>query len=65
MQIYKHQGKGHYTGSKIIVIAHDEKFAELIIRAELDSHGLKEEPLNIRHLPISSGLVICSDSGSS
>ena len=50
MKIYKHEGKGHYIGSCIIVLAEDYNQAWEIIRKELNLIGLAGEELNITYL---------------
>lgn len=57
MKIYIHEGKGHFIGSKAIVLAKSRKTAEALIRQELDSSGLKKEVLNIRENEILPGLI--------
>lgn len=46
-KLYIHEGKGHYVGSCVIVIAGDLATAEKIIRQSLDGMGLSNEKLNI------------------
>ena len=46
-KLYIHEGKGHYTGSCVIVIAGSLMMAEKIIRQSLDDMGLSNEELNI------------------
>ena len=46
-KLYIHEGKGHYTGSCVIVIAGSLMMAEKIIRQSLDDMGLSNEELDI------------------
>lgn len=62
-KLYLHEGAGHYIGSTVLVCAENIEDAEQLIRSELDSHGLPEEPLNIREMKIQSNSVIISDGG--
>ncbi|HWL22306.1 MAG TPA: hypothetical protein VNR38_00900 [Ureibacillus sp.] len=50
MKIYKHEGKGIWLGSTIIVKAKDLETAKVMIRKELDENGLKDEPLDIEEV---------------
>jgi hypothetical protein len=50
MKIYKHEGKGFYVGSCIIVIADTIEMARILIENELYRMGLsdeKAEPIEI------------------
>lgn len=47
MKIYKHEGKGFYIGSVVIVINNSLEDAEKVIRQILDETGLIDEALNI------------------
>lgn len=57
MNIFVHQGKGHYIGSVAIVVADSEREAGEVVRSKLDEAGLKDEPLNIRSHVIAPSLV--------
>ncbi|MBD2705516.1 hypothetical protein IC229_33200 [Spirosoma sp. BT702] len=45
-RLYVHEGKGHYIGSVVVVIAHSESEGWQLIRDYLDSNGLSE-PVNM------------------
>jgi hypothetical protein len=50
MKIYKHEGKGFYIGSCIIVVADTIEMAKILIENELFRMGLsdeKAEPIEI------------------
>jgi hypothetical protein len=50
MKIYKHEGKGFYIGSCVIVVANTIEMAEILIENELFRMGLsdeKAEPIEI------------------
>jgi hypothetical protein len=50
MKIYKHEGKGFYIGSCVIVVANTIEMAKILIENELFKMGLsdeKAEPIEI------------------
>lgn len=64
MHIYKHQGKGFYVGSCVVVYAFNRKQAEEMIRKELDKNGLKKEKVNITEIhSLGNATVIHTDNG--
>ena len=58
MKLWIHEGKGHYIGSVVIVEAPDWESARLIVRAELDRSGLKDEPLAVKQLNVVKNKVL-------
>jgi hypothetical protein len=62
-KLYIHEGKGHYIGSCVIVIAGSLMMAEKIIRQSLDDMGLSNEELNIIEKELISESVIYKLSG--
>lgn len=52
MNIYIHNGAGHYIGPVVIVLAPSLAIAEAMIRQELDLVGLKEEELDVCQMGI-------------
>ena len=57
MKIYKHEGKGHYIGSCVIVISESLEDANKLIRKELDSIGLSGEVLEVKEVLPNNGLI--------
>jgi hypothetical protein len=47
MNVYSHQGCGHYIGSYIVVVSPSGKEAARTIRQILNVNGLEDEALNI------------------
>lgn len=47
MNIYIHEGKGHYIGSAIVVVADNFDVAKAVIRNKLDNNGLEKEIMDI------------------
>lgn len=60
MKIFKHEGRGFYIGSCIVVKCEDIKEAEFLIRKELDEHGLSKEKLEVEEC---TGKIIVSQNG--
>lgn len=50
LKIYKHEGKGHWIGSCVILLAPSRQEADATIRKKLDSEGLSKEPLDIEEI---------------
>lgn len=64
-KIYIHEGKGHYIGSTVIVIAESEEDACELIRMQLDEMGLHEEPIDIVEIKnIVTFSIVYSNDGS-
>ena len=63
MKIFKHEGKGHYIGSCVIVVANTIDEAKTLIRDELDAGGLPEEKLKIEEIKFKNLSVIHSING--
>lgn len=61
-KIYIHSGKGHYIGSKVIVIASSRTEAETLITDVLVFNNL-DEALDIQEMPIKNNEVIYIDTG--
>lgn len=61
MKLYKHTGNGHFIGSICIVISETREAAEAVIRARLNSSGLKKEKLNISEESLKPGVVYFAD----
>lgn len=57
MNIYKHEGSGHYIGSCIIVVADSIEHARILIGNELVKIGLKDEELNIVEVDYSDRII--------
>ena len=57
MNIYIHEGPGHYVGSAIVVLAGSLEEAEKYICDYLYDNGLREEQLNIRATPLQPGII--------
>lgn len=47
MKIFKHEGKGHYIGSVVVVHCDTIEEAEESVRDYLDCNGLRNESLNV------------------
>ena len=63
MKIYQHNGAGHYIGSMFTVIEQNSHDAELHISKLLLEHGLRDEKLNIKTIPLKQGTVITAVDG--
>ena len=63
MRIYKHEGRGHYIGSVIIVVARDARRARKMIRERLDAAGLKEEEIELESFPVTDEREILNHDG--
>jgi hypothetical protein len=63
MKIYKHEGKGHWIGSTVIVVSNDRETAEAMIRENLDRGGRKNEELNVVEISIEHTALIHYDNG--
>ena len=63
MNIYKHQGNGHYIGSCIVIVSENITNAEVDIRKLLDKNGLKDEELDIVEMDIYPGKKIVEING--
>ena len=63
MKIYKHEGKGHWIGSTVIVVANDRETAEAMVRENLDRGGLQNEELNVVEISIEPNTLIHYDNG--
>jgi hypothetical protein len=61
MKIYKHEGKGHWIGSTVIVVANDREIAEAMIRERLNKGGLQNEELNVVEISIEPNTLIHYD----
>ena len=48
MNLFIHEGGGHYIGSVVICLAKTEEQAKEIVRKYLDDNGLPKEALNVR-----------------
>ena len=57
MNIYKHEGKGFYVGSCVIVMAEGIISASEIIRKRLDEMGLTDEKLDIYQVEVKDGVI--------
>ena len=57
MNLYKHEGKGFYIGSCVIVMAESIETATILIDNELHSMGLSDETINIVELDVRDGIV--------
>jgi hypothetical protein len=57
MKLYKHEGKGFYIGSCVIVMAESIEMATILIDNELHSMGLSDETINIVELDVRDGIV--------
>jgi len=57
MKIYKHEGKGFYIGSCIIVVADSIEHANVLIEDELFRMGLSNEKPDIVEIDIKDGIV--------
>lgn len=57
MKLYKHEGKGFYIGSCIIVMAESFEMATILIENELFDMGLSDEKVNVVELDIRDGIV--------
>ncbi len=57
MNLYKHEGKGFYIGSCVIVMAESIEMATVLIDNELNSMGLSDETINIVELDVRDGIV--------
>lgn len=57
MKIYKHEGKGFYIGSCIIVIADSIEHATILVENELFRMGLPNEKPNIFEVDARDGLI--------
>lgn len=59
MKIYKHEGKGFYIGSCVIVTADSFDHARVLIENELFRMGLPEEKpnINIVDVEVRDGLI--------
>ena len=62
LKLWKHTGPGHYFGCVVIVAANTAEEAVKLVRAELDSSGLKDYPVKIVPFFIKEG-VVYSDNG--
>lgn len=63
MKIYIHEGRGHYIGSAVVVIAENLSIAEELIREQLNNMGLDFEPLSISEEELVANKIVYSDSG--
>lgn len=64
MKIYKHEGKGHYIGSCIIVAATHEGMALSKIRQELIKARLRDEVIELTEIDVvTDGQIIYSNNG--
>lgn len=63
MNIYKHEGKGHYIGSVVIVVAETLSDAKEFIEQYLIDNGLPNEELNITEMPIVDSRIIYAQNG--
>ena len=63
MNIYKHEGKGHYIGSVVIVLAETLSDAKEFIEQYLIDNGLAKEEMNIVEIPIVDSRIIYSQNG--
>lgn len=63
MKIYKHEGRGHYIGSAVIVTAKSREAAEEVIRGYLDSNGLASEALDVEEFKIKDCEIIYAVNG--
>lgn len=50
MKIFKHEGRGFWIGSCVIVLANDMGDARIKIRKILDAEGLTKEELDIEQV---------------
>jgi hypothetical protein len=63
LKIFKHNGRGHYLGSYIIVVAKDIDQATEIIRLKLIDLGLPNELPLVFEYEIEEGMFIHIDDG--
>jgi hypothetical protein len=57
MKIYKHEGKGFWIGSCVIVITENEESAKNLIKGELVKIGLNDEEPNPSEINIIDGII--------
>ena len=57
MKIYKHEGKGFYIGSCIIVVADTIEMAKILIENELFRMGLSDEKAEPIEIDIRDNIV--------
>lgn len=57
MKIYKHQGKGFWIGSCVLVVAENEESAKILIKNELINIGLNDEEPNPSEVQIVNGVI--------
>jgi hypothetical protein len=57
MKIYKHEGKGFYIGSCVIVVADTIEMAKILIENELFRMGLSDEKAEPIEIDIRDNIV--------
>lgn len=63
MNIYKHEGNGHYIGSVVVVTAENLSDAKELIEKYLIDNGLPNEELNIVEIPIVDCRIVYAQNG--
>ena len=63
MNLYKHEGSGHYIGSYMIVWADTLIEAKTLIRIELDEAGLQKERVDVVEVPMVRNSFVLSVNG--
>lgn len=61
MKLYKHEGKGFYIGSCIIVIADSVESATILIENELFRMGLSDEKVEVFEIDTKDGIVYANN----
>lgn len=61
MNVYVHEGNGHYIGSVVVVHAEDDAQAAAIVREYLDCAGLRDEAVNLKRKEGGVGIIYAQD----
>ncbi len=63
MNVYSHQGCGHYIGSCVVVVSPSKEVAARAIRCILDINGLEDEELNITEFTTDQEAIVVDING--
>lgn len=63
MNVYSHQGCGHYIGSCVVVVSPSKEEAAGTIRHILDINGLEDEEVNITEFTTDQASVVVDING--